>query len=388
MTDGHEKQAMVPMGVVIRKAPGVTRWAAWTWRAVAVLPGAPDASWQVLRREGDVVEYHAATVPLELHHTQTEAYLQGLSAKVPSIYVVMRDGDVSHRGGSHLEIVLATASPFEAQDYADTGEEIVEKLPMPGGLIAWVRDFVEAHHEHEDFKKRRRDTRTTGEAQDGIGDPRIPQMSDVYRAPMPDPTGRGSMSRGTDFWTRRRAQVEAEAQAQTRAAEVEAREADLAERTDAELCEDLGLPDPDAMQPGDDFSAFMSRAVPERLRRRALRRLWRSNPVLANVDGLVDYGEDFTDSATVIENLQTAYQVGRGMTAHVEELARQAEAEGAETEEPIPEDTPTEMVEAEDTAPETSDPHVWTHADQSDTGADLPTRRRMRFAFDETGVSA
>jgi hypothetical protein len=204
------------------------------------------------------------------------------------------------------------------------------------------------------------------------------------------------MSRGRDFWSRRLAQVAAEDQARTRATEAEARAADLAERTDAELCEDLGLPDPDAMQPGDDFSAFMARAVPERLRRRALRRLWLSNPVLANVDGLVDYGEDFTDSATVIENLQTAYQVGRGMTAHVDELARQAEAEAqtAENTEPAADETEAGMAETEDPGPETSDPYVWDRADPSDTNTDPPPRRRMRFVFDDTasrdvtGVSA
>ena len=74
----------------------------------------------------------------------------------------------------------------------------------------------------------------------------------------------------------------------------------------------------------------MAKAVPDRIRRRALRRLWLSNPALANLDGLLDYGEDFTDSATVVENIQTAYQVGKGMLKHVEELARQAEAEEAE----------------------------------------------------------
>jgi hypothetical protein len=84
------------------------------------------------------------------------------------------------------------------------------------------------------------------------------------------------------------------------------------------------------MKMGDDFSAFMSKAVPDRLRRRALRRLWLANPALANLDGLLDYGEDFTDSATVIENLQTAYQVGKGMTEHVLEMVRQAEAKAAE----------------------------------------------------------
>ncbi|MEI4231339.1 DUF3305 domain-containing protein [Roseovarius sp. D22-M7] len=185
LTVSHDKEATMPLGIVIRKAPGGTRWAAWTWRAVAVLPGAPDAHWQELRRDGEVMEYHAATVPLHLHHTQTEAYLQGLSARVPSVYVIMRRGDAANRDGAPLDVVLVTASPFEAQDYADTGEEIVEKVPMPGGLIAWVRDFAAAHHEHEDFKKRRRDTHTIGDAQDGIGDPRIPQMRDVYRAPGP-----------------------------------------------------------------------------------------------------------------------------------------------------------------------------------------------------------
>jgi len=45
---------------------------------------------------------------------------------------------------------------------------------------------------------------------------------------------------------------------------------------------------------------------------------------------LLDYGEDFTDSATVIENLQTAYQVGKGMTEHVLEMVRQAEEQAKE----------------------------------------------------------
>jgi hypothetical protein len=30
------------------------------------------------------------------------------------------------------------------------------------------------------------------------------------------------------------------------------------------------------------------------------------------LDGLIDYGDDFTDAGTVVANMQTAYQVGRG----------------------------------------------------------------------------
>ncbi|MCK4712702.1 MAG: DUF3305 domain-containing protein, partial [Marinosulfonomonas sp.] len=96
----------MPLGIVIRKSPGVTRWAKWIWKAVAVLPGAAQESWKELRRDGDVVEYHAATVDLELFRTDTEAYLTGLSTKVPAIYVVMREAtDVD--APQDVEVLLA-----------------------------------------------------------------------------------------------------------------------------------------------------------------------------------------------------------------------------------------------------------------------------------------
>jgi hypothetical protein len=77
------------------------------------------------------------------------------------------------------------------------------------------------------------------------------------------------------------------------------------------------LPDPDDMGEGDDFGAYLKEGVPDLLRRRALRQLWKSNPTLANLDGLIDYGEDFTDAAMVPDVLATAYKVGRGMIAKV-----------------------------------------------------------------------
>lgn len=178
----HDKQMLLPIGVVVRRAPGVTRWAAWSWRAVAVLPGAGPADWRELRREGEAVEYHAATLTLDLHHTQTDGYLDALRARVPSVYVVMRPV-VAGGDAMPFDVTLVTASPFEAQDYCDTGEDIVEKVPMPEGLIALIRDFIAAHHVEEQFKKRKRDRQRIDAVQDGIGDARIVQAVDVYRAP-------------------------------------------------------------------------------------------------------------------------------------------------------------------------------------------------------------
>ena len=178
------KSVTLPLGIVIRRTAGVTVWQKWVWKVVAVLPGAAEADWTLLRSEGEAEEYHAVTLPLELYRTDAEAYMQGLTASVPSVYVVLRDG------GDRPDVTLVTASPFEAQDYADTGEDQVEKVPMPEGLVAWVRDFTKAHFREETFKKRRRDRTNTDLIEDGIGDARIAQTADVYRSPASRKKGR------------------------------------------------------------------------------------------------------------------------------------------------------------------------------------------------------
>ncbi|WP_439119221.1 DUF3306 domain-containing protein [Marivita sp.] len=137
------------------------------------------------------------------------------------------------------------------------------------------------------------------------------------------------MSRGSDFWSRRKARVEAEEAEEARraeAVEVEAQQKQLEEKTDAEILEEFGLPDPDNLEPGQDIAGFMNKAVPERLRRRAMRQLWRLNPVLANLDGLNDYDGDFTNAATDAPGVKTAYQVGKGLLRHVQALEEQERA--------------------------------------------------------------
>lgn len=83
------------------------------------------------------------------------------------------------------------------------------------------------------------------------------------------------------------------------------------------LLERLGLPSPETLKEGDDFSGFMQAGVPEFLRKRALRVLWRSNPVLANLDGLNDYDDDFNSPELTQKVLATGYQVGRGFVKKV-----------------------------------------------------------------------
>ncbi len=146
-----------------------------------VLPGAKSADWKVLRTEGDVTEFHAATLPLTLYVSDAEAYAHELQSRTPSVYAVLRP--TGHNRDIPWSVALVTASPYEAQDYCDSAEELVEKIPMSDGLLVWIMDFVDTHYEEEVFVKRQRKNARVDQVDDGIGDSRILQTSDVYRAP-------------------------------------------------------------------------------------------------------------------------------------------------------------------------------------------------------------
>ncbi|PHQ25745.1 molybdopterin-guanine dinucleotide biosynthesis protein MobA [Marinobacter guineae] len=170
------------VGAVVRRSPGVTRWAKTIWTPVAVIPGAPEAFWREMVREGNVVDYHAGTVTMELFRADVEGYLVSLNMAVPSIWIVM-DKDITSQSPSGWVVSTITASAHEALDALDSGESIVEAVPIPESLAAWIKEFIDKHYIEEPFKKRRRDEIRVDGVEDAKGDPRIRQQSDVFRAP-------------------------------------------------------------------------------------------------------------------------------------------------------------------------------------------------------------
>ena len=98
--------------------------------------------------------------------------------------------------------------------------------------------------------------------------------------------------------------------------------------TDSELLEKYDLPDPEAVTEESGLEQFLNgKGLPGRVRQMALRRLWRLNPLFGVVDDMVEYGEDYTDAATVIEGMKTAYTVGKGYAKEVVE-PEETEANG------------------------------------------------------------
>ena len=199
------------------------------------------------------------------------------------------------------------------------------------------------------------------------------------------------MSKVQSAWSRRKAAVAAEAVAEDRAVEdaviAEQHEA-LAEKTDVEILEELGLPDPDAMVQGDDFKAFLSKTVPAHLRKRALRKLWRSNSVLACVDGLNDYDDDYLTGSYGQGPISTTYQVGKGMLSHLLEMERQKEALLSQIEEDATSEVSEEHLDAEEQeglriAQIEVIPPLEPEIEMQEAEPMMPTPRRMTFHFED-----
>lgn len=99
-----------------------------------------------------------------------------------------------------------------------------------------------------------------------------------------------------------------------------------------------GLPPIDSLTGDSDFTAFMRPGVPEALRNRALRKLWGSDPVYANLDGLLEYGEDFAEPFRFAGTVATVYRILEGMPD-----PESAQPEAAPPERQSPEDSATTM---------------------------------------------
>lgn len=163
-----------------------------------------------------------------------------------------------------------------------------------------------------------------------------------------------------------------------------------------------------------DFTVFMKRGVPEALKNAALRKLWRSNPILAAVDGLNDYDLDYRTIDTVLTNFQSAWKVGKGYSDKAEEIREEMEAKSAalaaereaealkasaeeEDDDAVSGNDPAEddeglksAAQAEDEAGEgvqgTAQPEEGTQAVEIQPEAPvkkIPIRRRMAFDIDD-----
>ena len=166
--------------------------------------------------------------------------------------------------------------------------------------------------------------------------------------------GRSSIGRSLSARLRRKEQV-ARGEAVPEMPDEELPATDLAESdedsqlTDDELLAKYELEDPETIEDEAKLDAFLEGKFPDRIRQMALRRMWRLNPMFRFADEMVEYGENYTDAATVIDGMTTAYQVGKGYLQKAFDAVDETPAEEA------PETQDVEPASEPDDAPEVAE---------------------------------
>jgi len=152
-----DKTEVLPVGIIVERRKIEHAWTDWSWKVIDVVVSPPPTDdWTVLRSGEDWTWFHATTSLIELHPKEAEAYVFNMKSKTPAIYVVLTD-DEDIEAEISLRVHLVTASPYEAQDYLDSGEDLVESMEMPPEVLAWIDSFIAEHYVEEPFIKRQRD---------------------------------------------------------------------------------------------------------------------------------------------------------------------------------------------------------------------------------------
>jgi hypothetical protein len=95
--------------------------------------------------------------------------------------------------------------------------------------------------------------------------------------------------------------------------------------------------------------------VPQALRNRALRRLWRTSDVFEVLDGLNDYDEDFSIAPAAVGAIKSSWQPGRGFAPAEETEADEQTPDGGEgparqDQQPAPDDAGSGETTSEEVA--------------------------------------
>ena len=124
---------------------------------------------------------YVADASIDLHRAEAEGYAENLQSSDPSIYIVLRDGDLlddneevdNEKNSIDVHLAEVSLSPYNIQDYEDCGEDKVEKVPLYGPIAELLNKFVGVHFHPEEFKKRKRDKKNIDENIRRGGDQRL-----------------------------------------------------------------------------------------------------------------------------------------------------------------------------------------------------------------------
>jgi hypothetical protein len=147
-----------PVAVVVERIPLANRWASEKWQIGAV--ERDDSPLRVAVRLSDDAtgtRWRFTGFGIELHASESEGYFLNITAPEPKIFVMWRmlDADTIAADGLAARPELVTVSFNEAARLMDGGE-MVDAVPLPPDVLAWMQPFVAANYKPEPKRKVRR----------------------------------------------------------------------------------------------------------------------------------------------------------------------------------------------------------------------------------------
>ena len=144
----------ISVGVVVERHKATSPWLDFVWRPVSVLAGVPSAApWTALGPVGDMTTFYAGGATIEMHRTETANYVSNLESGAPLLWVVLRPTGAQ----PPYEVMTVTADPAEGEASTEAGDNLVETVPMPDGIVEALEAFIAEHHVERPFYKRQRD---------------------------------------------------------------------------------------------------------------------------------------------------------------------------------------------------------------------------------------
>jgi hypothetical protein len=142
------------IGVIAERQAVDNPWIDHRWRVTAILETAPAVpAWTCLERSASMQRFYAGGADLLLFPRETDTLKYNIEGAAPAVYVFLR----SAPGEPGMALAGATVCVGEAHAHADTGSDLVEPVPMPPGILAWVSAFVTEHHVEREVWKRKRE---------------------------------------------------------------------------------------------------------------------------------------------------------------------------------------------------------------------------------------
>ena len=149
-TTGPSRTAPYRLAVIMERVKLANRWATERWEAKGVVRDVtpPGSGEQVIVSGENMTQILFPGFLVKLQPDESEGYLYNITSPHPKVFVMW------HMDGETAKPDRLTVSYHEGARWMDSDEK-VDGVPLPPGLVPWIREFAARHYKPEPKKQKR-----------------------------------------------------------------------------------------------------------------------------------------------------------------------------------------------------------------------------------------